>query len=352
MNYLICQDYPNTSNNHAGMKHMSFLLKSKFPIDYEVIVFPHFDLICQTNILLLNKILRILNRYLVTPVKYRILGRKLKSKLKNSDRVFLLEYLMKSYPQLVLAKYLRRHLPDITTYGLVHLVPEKLKNSFSNLEIEEWSNSVDTILTLGSSLTQFFTNEINLSTYKVKTLFHYVDLDYYRSARHFSNYYGENPVILIQGNQKRNYYLLQDIIEQNPNSLFIICQGLTNLSHLFGKYPNVRLKGFISENELLKTMQEADISLNVMDDTIGSNVITTSLAVGMAMIVSDVGSIRDYCDNSFTIFCDNTNIDTFTKAIETLSTNVGSLKEMKKQSHKKSFNFSIEKFHEMLTNLQ
>lgn len=351
MNYLICQDYPNTSNNHAGMKHMCKLLKKNYPDDYEVIVFPHLDSKYQLNILLLNKALRILNRYLIVPFKYRMLGCKLKNKLKNNDRVFLLEYLMKSYPQIVLAKYLKRRLPDILIYGLVHLVPKKIKNNFTIAEIQKWTEAVDVILTLGSSLTQFFTSEINVPSHKVKTLFHYVDLDYYKPGKLFPNCNNKKPVILIQGNQERNYDILQDIIKQNSNSFFIICQGVKNLSYLFGMYPNVKLMGFISEDDLLNTMQEADISLNVMDDTIGSNVITTSLAVGMVMIVSDVGSIRDYCDNSFTVFCNNNNIDSFSEAIKTLTTNFDLLKEMKKQSYKKSLNFSIEKFHEILTNV-
>ena len=38
--------------------------------------------------------------------------------------------------------------------------------------------------------------------------------------------------------------------------------------------------------------------LNVMKDTIGSNVICTSMATGLSMVVSDVGSIRDYCSET------------------------------------------------------
>ena len=50
-------------------------------------------------------------------------------------------------------------------------------------------------------------------------------------------------------------------------------------------------------------MNDSDISLNVMKDTIGSNVICTSMATGLAMVVSDVGSIRDYCDETNACFC-------------------------------------------------
>lgn len=54
-----------------------------------------------------------------------------------------------------------------------------------------------------------------------------------------------------------------------------------------------------------------------MKDTVGSNVITTSLAMGLAMVVSDVGSIRDYCDKTNTLFCKN-NAEDFVNALNTL----------------------------------
>ena len=48
------------------------------------------------------------------------------------------------------------------------------------------------------------------------------------------------------------------------------------------------------ESELRNLMQSSDISLNMMNDTVGSNVITTSLASGLVVLASNVGSIADY----------------------------------------------------------
>ena len=45
-------------------------------------------------------------------------------------------------------------------------------------------------------------------------------------------------------------------------------------------------------------MQTSDISLNLMKDTIGSNVITTSLACGLVVLASNVGSIRNYIEHN------------------------------------------------------
>lgn len=40
MKYLIVQEWENTKNNHAGMKHMCDLLVEKYPDKYEMIVNP------------------------------------------------------------------------------------------------------------------------------------------------------------------------------------------------------------------------------------------------------------------------------------------------------------------------
>ena len=84
---------------------------------------------------------------------------------------------------------------------------------------------------------------------------------------------------------------------------------MSNSSHLF------------EESELRQHMANANISLNVMEDTVGSNVIVTSLAMGLAMICSNVGSIKDYCDDSNTILCNNSNVEEFSQAIYNRITN-------------------------------
>jgi hypothetical protein len=93
-----------------------------------------------------------------------------------------------------------------------------------------------------------------------------------------------------------------------PNVNFYLLQGIAKIDHLiFDDYKNVRVFGFLEEQQLKEILDECDISLNVMLDTIGSNVITTSMAMELAMLVSDVGSIRDYCNETNAFFCKSVN---------------------------------------------
>jgi glycosyltransferase involved in cell wall biosynthesis len=87
----------------------------------------------------------------------------------------------------------------------------------------------------------------------------------------------------------------------------------------------------------------------VMKDTIGSNVICTSMATGLAMVVSDVGSIRDYCDETNACFCSSP--DDFIKNIMILANDRELLNSLKKMSLKKAQQFSIDNYCVSLSSL-
>lgn len=353
MKYLVCQNYSITSNNHAGMKHMCNLLKKNYPDEYEVIIFPDLYKDLSKNKFIKRVQCFVVKKVLV-PYKYLIIGKKLKDKLKKKDTVFLLEYCELLFPQLVLAEYLKKKSRDVTIYGLVHLVPQKLDNSFTESQFQKWLNPVDSILTLGSSLSNYFINTLSIPRHKVKMLFHYVDLDYYKPKINTDIIIKDKfiPKVLAMGNQKRNFELLLKIVKNNPETQFTICQGVMDLKEQFIGCENVELIGFVEESELLVIMQNSDISLNIMDDTVGSNVITSSMAVGLAIIVSDVGSIKDYCKNDGAIYCNNNEPQSFSQSIKELFANQDKLEKLKAKSLEYSKNYSIHHFNDLVNSIQ
>lgn len=97
-------------------------------------------------------------------------------------------------------------------------------------------------------------------------------------------------------------------------------------------------------------MSNVDISVNILEDTVGSNVITTSMAMGLAIICSDVGSIRDYCTTENCEFCNNTKED-FVKAINRMENDRNRVYQMKLKSMKLSRKLSIENIDKWLSSL-
>jgi glycosyltransferase involved in cell wall biosynthesis len=119
-------------------------------------------------------------------------------------------------------------------------------------------------------------------------------------------------------------------VKRCPTIDFHICQGHADLKAQFSDLPNVSLYGYLSESELLELMQSCHVSLSVLDDTVGSNVITTSMACGLVNVASDVGSIRDYCNEKNAVLCRST--DDFVAGLSQLDTNPGALHQLQSNS--------------------
>ena len=353
MNYLVVQDWPSTHGNHAGMLHMCNMLKSKYPNDYEVVVLkspfsPFFR--NKKGFRKLDDYYRMIYEKVYYPYRVICVCRKMMERLKNEDRVFLLEYLYPETSQLQLAKYIKRHYSRVRVYGLSHLTPGFAEKKYKNYPsmVLEWGRYVDKILTLGSSLSSYFEG-CGLSQQKISTGFHYVDSEYY--TKNVCSHSNKRLRVIVIGAMARNFQLLADIVAKTPDIDWIICKGRKNVDGIFPIKENIHLLGFMEEDELKYQMSLADVSLSVMDDTIGSNVITTSLSMGLAQVVSDVGSIRDYCNDENAIFCKN-DVNDFVNALNSLDKNREKLMDMKVSASRHAVNFRIENVHRWFSSLK
>lgn len=346
MTYLICQDWCNTTHNHAGIKYFCNKISELYPEKYSCIVFPDYNNVTGINhSRIFRKIL-----YLRGKIKHHICSRKILKVLMKSlnpgDRVILMEYMDLTYPMLSFARNLKSSRPDVPLYAMIHLTPMKLKKFFQPKVVELWASSVDKILTLGHSLTSYLIEQ-GVAPSKIVTLFHPVD-EYYITQTSVRKHNG-NIRVIAMGNQMRDMDMLTAVIKGNPDIQFVVLQGVADLSASLGKCPNVKLLPFIEEIELRRYMSESDISLNTMYDTVGSNVIVTSLGMGLAMLCSDVGSIRDYCNDSNTIFCSSA--DDFTLALNRLKTDGSMLDRMRQSSVEMARELTLEKFVEQIDSI-
>lgn len=344
MKYLICQEWKNTKNNHTGMVHLCKLIRKKNPKDYQLIKVP--DIIIYFSNKKLNSFQFKLQPYIYNII-YFFITINLLIKIRKGDTIFLFEYLLKERNQYFVARMLKFVFSEkICIYGLAHLTPTRLDLMYTNKELIKFTSVLDYNITLGSSLSEYLISK-GIEKEKIITSFHYVDTNYYlqKNERFTIN----NLTVIIMGIQMRNFSIMSDIVRDNPSVQFIICQAFFKLDSFFKNCPNAILKGFMKEDELKKEMENADISMNFMIDTVGSNVITTSMAMGLALIVSDVGSIKDYCDLENTIFCKSE--FEFTHAINLLQRNKQQLLSMQKSSVKKSDEFKFESFYIFLNSL-
>lgn len=346
MRYLVVQDWDNTHGNHAGMVHMCHLLCNKYPEKYTIIVKECTKPVSVKRAGLLGRLLdwidrqRSIKRFNKEYIEQfdRITG-----ELYPDDEVFLLEYNLPMANQNHLAKYIKNKAPNVNIYALTHLTPTWfLQHKWSETIIHQWDKVIDKHLTLGTSLTDYL-REIGIEDSKISTGFHYVDNDYYVKDGLTLN----RPLTVISiGALQRDFSMLSEIVHRCNNVNWIICKGRKNIDELFRGLENVMLVGYVEEDELKNYMGLADISMNVLEDTVGSNVITTSMAMGLGLVVSDVGSIHDYCDTSNAIFCDN-KVDSFVDAIHSLEIMPDNqIMELKRSSIRKAKLLSIDKIND------
>lgn len=356
MKYLIVQDWQSTHGNHAGMKHMCDLLVAKYPDEYKVFV-KECPRTWKSPRTFMEKICwRLYGKYAkehylkkTYPLEYLELCSPMFSNLKAGDEVFLLEYLLPWASQYELACYIRENYPKVKIYALSHLTGKYFDEMTAKEPdlIQKWAKPVDKLLTLGSSLSSYF-EKACVSKEKISTGFHYVDSDFYQKQDTIEVH---TPLrVIMMGALQRDYGMLAEIVKCCPEVHWTICRGRKNVDDLFPKTPNVVLKGFLEEDELRHQMDIADVSLNIMEDTVGSNVITTSMSMGLAMIVSDVGSIRDYCDKTNACFA-SLSKDSFIEIIQTLSGNAEKVSNMKIASLKKAKALNINKLNYWFNNL-
>jgi hypothetical protein len=283
--FIVYYDFPNTSGNHTGMAYLAKQLKKK------------------TGRVVLYKTPRTINKW---HNRLQKLWRdwtvfKINSSFKRGDSVLFMEYLTNASGwQTEIAINIREKKIPINLFGIVHLSGSNLLEVYNDeTYIKKSVEVLDKTIVFGSSLKEYFDN-LGFSK-KVITTFHYVDTGFYKTT-HLKEKNQKLQVICI-GNIKRNFESLKTIIANTPSVEYHVCMGKSNLEPFFNNLLNVRLHGFLPEQELLKLMQQCDVSLSVMFDTIGSNVITTSFACALVNVVSDVGSIRDYCSEEDSIIC-------------------------------------------------
>jgi glycosyltransferase involved in cell wall biosynthesis len=335
MNYFICQSWKSTKGNHAGMVHLCSLIKKIDSANIRCYYIP------QIKLGRIGGIFAIQIYWLI----YFFMAIFLCFKTKKEDKVFLMEYLLPMCNQHIIAQMLNLKRNNITIVGLAHLVPGILNKMFTDVQLNKWCNDINVIATLGSSLSKYLEHN-GVSKEKIYTTFHYVDHEYYRLEKRRNLNTDKTLKVIIMGAIQRDFHTIVQIIQSVHNVHFYLLKGRVRLENTFIDTNNVTVFDYLEEQQVKELLAESDVSLNVMYDTIGSNVITTSMAMELAMLVSDVGSIRDYCNDTNAIFCNSAN--DFISALKKLDSERELLFEMQKHSFLLSKKLDTEIFYKNL----
>ena len=315
--------YPLSGNNHAGMVHFAHALKQNLP--FEVILFEGIPTFKKTFFgKQKNNKVQFFNEIINT--------------IQSDDKILFLEYMgtHEAMYQVELLTEIRMKGFKNKVYSLIHLPFRNYIEYFSPNYIDDALRNTDKIIVYGSSLKK----DIEYWGFgdKVLDTFHFVDNDFFcdKSLRDFNS----RLKVIIWGNTFRNITYLRKIVSECPEMDFIFCIGKKPYKGLL-PFPNVQVFEYVEEDKLLNLLQNAHVNLSVMYDTIGSNVIVISKSCGLVNVVSNVGSIKNYCTTEDSFICDE--VGSFISALKGLETNRLLLETMSKKSKHSSENFSLSK---------
>ncbi|NSW52306.1 MAG: glycosyltransferase family 4 protein [Anaerolineae bacterium] len=122
-----------------------------------------------------------------------------------------------------------------------------------------------------------------------------IDLDYYTPLQSFSE--RDPDLCLVVGDNYRDFATLRGVIELvsylRPQTHFVAVLPQRCYA-LVGEHPNLTMKSKIPEAELLALYRSASLMVLPLTDATANNAVLEAMACGLPMVVTDVGSTRDY----------------------------------------------------------
>jgi glycosyltransferase involved in cell wall biosynthesis len=190
----------------------------------------------------------------------------------------------------------RRGARVICTY---HQPPEQLEGL---LPSARGLTRMDAVVALAEPQAQFLAERIGAD--RVFVVPHGVDTTYFRPANGSTASgatAGHDPTCLFVGSWLRDFETLEKVVRlvaaREPGIRFRIVTSAEQVTLLDG-LPNVERTERVSDEELLRIYQSADLFLLPLVACTANNSLLEAMACGLPLVASDVGGVREYVDDS------------------------------------------------------
>jgi len=223
----------------------------------------------------------------------------------------------------------------IATY---HYPPQRLIERVSPAAVK----TLDAVIIVSNIQREYF--EQFIPEEKIFFIPHHVDTEFFTPPKNTRVYAGELRAVFA-GNCLRDFDTLKELIsfsEDRYNKLRFDLVIPQERIDMFAQYKNTVCHSGISDKELLEIYQSAHFGIMPMMDCTANNTVLEMMATGLPVIVSDVGGIRDYLDETGSIFVKKGDVDGFSNAIKEIENNTHICNVMGEYNRAKAeHNFSL-----------
>ena len=206
---------------------------------------------------------------------------------------------------------------NIKFISTAHQPPSWWENIGRNPEIV---NSLDYLITMSRNQAEFFEQFI---PGKVEFIPHAVDTNFFKPLDGQRNL--SNPRCVFCGTWLRDFETLQNIIEMvlsiNKSIRFdIIIPNITKNKSIdtiknISSHNEVNILSDLSNEQLLKTYQEATMLVLPILDATANNALLESISCGLPVVSNNVGGIPDYVNDDFAHLHETGDVDSFVESI-------------------------------------
>lgn len=211
----------------------------------------------------------------------------------------------------------------------------------------EQIRKLDAIVAVAHNQIDFFTQFIPRE--KIFFIPHGVDTAFFRPPLPSSK--RKDNICLFVGHWLRDFKILKEVIRivhsKNSSVQFVVITPQKDFKY-FQEEKEAILKARLDEEELLHYYQTATLFLQPMEGCTANNSVLESLACGLPMVVTDVGGIRDYVDESCAVLIPPNNPEKMVEELLKLLEDKPRLQQMSEDSRKKALEFSWPKIAEKM----
>lgn len=204
----------------------------------------------------------------------------------------------------------RKRFKVVATY---HQPPAELGKTFMSYGR---LSDLDMVIVLGNNQVKYFTDYAGL-TGRLRVIPHGVDVDFFNA---YTSAGDQECACITVGHWLRDFRALNEVIESTDSRIRFHVVAYPEVIEQFGfkRSPRMVLHTGISDEELIALYRSSKVGFMPLLDGVANNSILEMMSVGLPIVTTDVGAVREYTADGAAVLCAKGDVTDMRNNIERL----------------------------------